>query len=336
MLSRKSVLQQLCTIVSVLVLTLAVGCGSTASPTQAPAPEAAPQAQTQPASQPEPEVQPTAAAEAMGIAPTQAPSPAQSSQGSAQPAAPSPTATPVPAAMPEASASGKDSIVVVIPTEPDALSPWSTGSAETSSIVSYNWGEPLVWLNTTSLELGPTTSTTGWEQVAPDRWRFSLREGVKFVNGEPWNAHTAAWNINHNGDPQTGLGFGVHGPMTGTVVDDMTLDITCGHANYNEGATQSCPILPGDITGVAFQAPEWWQSTEDDVRDRTTVGFGAYRFEGYEPGVSVESVAYEDYMPSGRDDLPRPSIPNVQYVWRIETTVRSAMIQAGRRTIPIC
>ena len=329
MLKTVQVSRALLVIIMVAAMVVAAGCGSPASPTEPPAPTAAPQqVETQPAAQP----QPTAAAEAMGIAPTQAPAAPQesgSSQSAAEPAAPSPTATPVPAAMPETESSGKDSIVVVIPTEPDALSPWSTGSAETSSIVSYNWGEPLVWLNTTTLELGPTTSTTGWEQVAPDRWRFSLREGVKFVNGEPWNAETATWNINHNGDPQTGLGFGVHGPLTGEVVDEMTMDITCGHANYNDGATQSCPILPGDITGVAFQAPTWWQSTEEDVRDRTTVGLGAYRFDGYEPGVYVDSVAYEDYVPSGRDDLRAPSIPNVQYVWRLETTVRSAMIQAG-------
>ena len=327
----------------IFVLVGAVACGSTADPTAAPEPTAAPPAQ------------PTASAEAMGIAPTVAPqqavqgasqeasqqaSPDTSQSGSqataqttaqttAQSAASPPTAIPNPTAAPDTGAPAKDSIVVAIPTEPDALSPWSTGSAETSSIVSYNWGEPLVWLNTTSLQLGPTTSTTGWEQVAPDRWRFSLRPGVKFVNGEPWNAETAAWNINHNGDPQTGLGFGVHGPLTGTVVDDMTLDITCGHANYKEGATQSCPILPADITGVAFQAPAWWQSTEEDVRDRNTVGFGAYKFVDYVPGQYVDSAAYEDYVPSGRDDLPSPSIPNVRYVWRLETPVRSAMVQTG-------
>ncbi len=329
MLKTVQISRALLVIIMVSAMVVAAGCGPPASPTEPPAPTAAPQqVETQPAAQP----QPTAAAEAMGIAPTQAPAAPQASgasQSAAEPAAPSPTAIPIPAAMPETESSGKDSIVVVIPTEPDALSPWSTGSAETSSIVVHNWGEALVWLNTTTLELGPTTSTTGWEQVAPDRWRFSLREGVKFVNGEPWNATTAAWNINHNGDPQVGLGFGVHGPMTGEVVDEMTLDITCAHANYNDGASQNCPILPGDITSVAYQAPEWWQSTEADVRERATVGFGAYKMAEYVPGQYVDSEAYEDYVPSGRNDLPRPAIPNVRYVWRLETPVRSAMIQTG-------
>ena len=303
------------TLAATFTLLLLIACGAPANPTTAPAPASPP-------------VAPTAAAEAIGIAPTAAPAVSGSAPAAASQV---PTSAPTPTS-PAPSPNGidaRDSITVVIPTEPDALSPWSTGSAETSSIVSYNWGEPLVWLNTTTLELGPTTSTTGWEQVAPDRWRFTLRPGVEFVNGEPWNAETAAWNINHNGDPQTGLGFGVHGPMTGTVVDDMTLDITCGHANYKEGVTQSCPILPGDITGVAFQAPQWWQSTAEDVRDRATVGFGPYQFEGYEPGVSVDATEYRGYVPSGRDDLPKPAIRNVRYVWRIETTVRSAMIQAG-------
>ena len=310
--------------VALLGLILAVACGAPASPTAAPAsPTAAPAAMATP-----PPAQPTTSAEAIGIAPTPvpaAPAPAESAASTAPTATPRPTV----AAQAPPAASAKDSILLVIPTEPDALSPWSTGSAETSSIVTYNWGEPLVWLDTTTLELGPTTSTTGWEQVAPDRWRFQLRPGVQFVNGEPWNATTAAWNITHNGDPETGLAFGVHGPLTGEVVDDLTLDIVCGHRNFKDGVSQSCPVLPGDITGIAFQAPEWWQSTEADVRDRTTVGFGPYRMMEYVPGQYVEAAAYAGYVPSGRADLPKASIPNVRYVWRLETTVRAAMIQTG-------
>ena len=94
-------------VIMVVALVVVVACGFPASPTEPPAPVAVPQEEAQP--------QPTVAAEALGIAPTQAPA-AQTSQSSgqssAQPAAPSPTATPFPAAMPEAEASGKDSIIV--------------------------------------------------------------------------------------------------------------------------------------------------------------------------------------------------------------------------------
>ena len=37
---------------------------------------------------------------------------------------------------------------------------------------------------------------TKWEQTNPTTWRFTLREGVKFHDGTPWNAEAAADAMN--------------------------------------------------------------------------------------------------------------------------------------------
>jgi ABC-type transport system substrate-binding protein len=51
--------------------------------------------------------------------------------------------------------------------------------------------EPFTWHSDDDLRIVPTTATESWEQLAPDKWRFQLRKGVKFHNGEAWNAQAA-------------------------------------------------------------------------------------------------------------------------------------------------
>jgi len=289
--------------VSFLALLVFAACGGGAE-----APTVAPPSTTV--------VEPTIAPEIKGIAPTVA------SAAATKPAA---AASPTTAAPPAEVSSGKDLVRVVIPAEPDNLSPWQTGSAETGSIVGHNLGQPMVWLDIPTLELGPTTSTTGWEQTAPDRWRFFLRPGVKFANGEPWNAAAAAWNLTLQGDPKEGFPLGSRAPSKAEVVDDLTVDIIC---------VNPCPVVPGEMTRVHHQAPEWFQSSPEDVRDTHTVGLGPYESVEYKSGQFFDMTEYKDFVPVPDSevtsrDLHRAFIPNVRYVWRGETTVRAAMLQAG-------
>jgi len=284
---------------SMLLVMAACGGGSPA-PTPVPPPTTA--------------VEPAVSSEIKEIAPTVA-------AAATKPAAAAPAATEPPTEV----SSGKDSIRVVIPAEPDNLSPWQTGSAETSSIVGHNLGEPMVWLDIPTLKLGPTTSTTGWEQISPDRWRFYLRPGVKFANGELWNAEAAAWNITLQGDPEEGFGLGSRAPSKAEVVDDLTVDIVC---------VDPCPVVPGEMARVHHQAPKWFQSSPENVRDTHTVGLGPYESVEYQSGQFFDMTEYKDYVPVPDSevtsrDLHRAFIPNVRYVWRGETTVRAAMLQAG-------
>ena len=83
--------------------------------------------------------------------------------------------------------------------------------------------DPLTWIDGTSFEVVPLSPVESWEQLEPHRWRFNLREGVKFHNGEPWNAEAAKFGIALNGDGQHGGGFSTTSFIRGEVVDDMTV-----------------------------------------------------------------------------------------------------------------
>src|SRR5690606_26462563 len=64
------------------------------------------------------------------------------------------------------------------------LDPYGTTSAGSSMLI--NVYETLVRRNA-KMELEPSLATS-WELVEPTRWRFHLRQGVKFHNGNDFNA----------------------------------------------------------------------------------------------------------------------------------------------------
>lgn len=186
--------------------------------------------------------------------------------------------------------------------------------------------DSLTWIDGTSFEVVPLSPVESWEQLDPHRWRFHLREGVKFHNGEPWNAEAAKFGIDLNGDGQHGGGFSTTSFMRGEVVDDLTVDVICLDGDQQEFP---CPIFARTALFVAFAAPEWWTNATEDERARNPIGFGPYRFLNWESGLRITLEAYEDYLPNDAFDSQAPLIQNVTQVWRSEALVRSSMVAAG-------
>jgi ABC-type transport system substrate-binding protein len=188
---------------------LVVACGTAASPTSPPDTTAPTEPADTPTSAPQTsESTPTAT----GGAPT-----------------PSPELTPTQGAVTEV----RDTVVLVTNTGPDQLGAWASGcSGNVPSLVCEDLAsDPLTWIDSTSFEVVPLSGVESWEQVEPNRWRFRLREGVTFHNGEPWNAAAAKMGIDWHGDKNTaghGTGaYGFHEVISGEVVDDLTLDVVC-------------------------------------------------------------------------------------------------------------
>ncbi|HEU0020337.1 MAG TPA: ABC transporter substrate-binding protein [Dehalococcoidia bacterium] len=237
-----------------------------------------------------------------------------------------PTMVPVMTPTPEARVSARDSVILVTNGEPDQLGAFSQGcSGNVPSLVCEDVAsDPLTWIDSTTFEVVPLSGVAGWSQEAPDRWRFSLRDGVTFHNGEKWNAAAAKLGVDTHGDPATaghGTGsYGFHGTITGAVVDDLTLDLVCD---------VNCPLLPRTTMFLKFQAPEWWATQAEDIREATTVGIGPYRIVEWRRGVEVELEAFEDYRPNSSYDAQAPTIQRAFQVSRNEELARAAMIDAG-------
>ena len=235
-------------------------------------------------------------------------------------------ATPQPTSAPQSVSDGRDTIVVVTPHEPVQLGVWSEGcDGSVSSLACADLAsDPLTWIDSTTFELVPLSGLESWEQIAPDRWRFYLREGVTFHNGEPWDARAAKLGVDVLGDVETfGNGsrsHGLHGAISGQVVNDFTLDVVC---------EVNCPMFPRTAMYLKFQAPDWWTTASEDAQQNTTIGFGPYRIVEWRSGTEVELERFDDYQPNSTFDAQAPSIERVFQVWRPQELDRAMMVATG-------
>ena len=242
------------------------------------------------------------------------------------PAQPTPVAQAESAPAPADTTGAKDSITIVMPAEPGSVDPWDPNCNATldTAVCNEIVNEPFTWITSDSFELVPLSGIESWSQVDEDTWHFTLRQGVKFHNGEPWNATAAKAAVDQNGDVNnSSQSYTYHGPISGTVVDDYTLEVNCEVA---------CPILPRGMIFSRMQAPEWYASASSTDRGRTVIGIGPYKLIEWRPGIDIQMEAYDEYVPNPDTSIVDGQAPNIKYltnVWRGEEVVRASMIQAG-------
>jgi hypothetical protein len=63
-------------------------------------------------------------------------------------------------------------MTLVINEEPLTMNPFPTQGGIAASPGKDNMVDPLTWQSGDDLRIVPTTATTSWEQLAPDKWRF--------------------------------------------------------------------------------------------------------------------------------------------------------------------
>jgi peptide/nickel transport system substrate-binding protein len=254
-------------------------------------------------------------------APTAAPAkPAEAVKPSeaAKPAAPA-----APAAAPAASPAGvaqvkpKGSITMVIEAEPDTILP-KDGSTDNANFVMYNVYDQLVSRTTDNKLVGRLAESFEQSQTDPKTWRFKLRQGLKFINGEPFTADAVVALVDSIVDPaKPGLSietFGLSGAKA-TKIDEYTVDITTGTADA---------IFPSRIVKMPIPAPQWLATNAKDSSVTEAVGNGPYKLAEYTRGSHFLLKANEDYW-----GPTKPKIAEIKIIFRNEAAVRASMLQAG-------
>lgn len=113
---------------------------------------------------------------------------------------------------------------------------------------------------------------TYWKTVNSTTWRFNLREGVKFSNGEAFNAEAVKATIDFitSADGRKLVIGSTELPEldSASVVSDYLIDIKTKNPDA---------ILPAKLAALYIVAPKAWKSAGQDVFAKAPIGTGPFK-----------------------------------------------------------
>ncbi len=157
-----------------------------------------------------------------------------------------------------------------------------------------------------------------WENVDPVTWRFYLRPGITFHNGEPLDAEAVKWNIDR---VMTREDFLVQPQWQFidkvTVIDPTTVEITTDepHAYFEYDVSYNgCELLP----------PKYMAEVGEEKFATAPVGSGPYKL--------TELALNEKYVFEAWDGYwgGRPEVDQIVYQVIPETASQIATLLAGQ------
>jgi peptide/nickel transport system substrate-binding protein len=206
----------------------------------------------------------------------------------------------------------KTSIVIAIGDEPSTIDPQKTEDGNERAITD-NINETLLRRGSADNKIVPWLATALPKQVDPSTWEFTLRTGIKFTNGEPFDANAAADSINRVLDPKyqsAQLDF-YAGITSAKAVDATTLDVTTKGFD---------PVFEASMVRLKMVPP--LASKKADFAEHP-VGTGPYEFVSWQRGQQITLKANPDYWGS------KPTIENATIRFINQDSTRVAGLRTG-------
>jgi peptide/nickel transport system substrate-binding protein len=155
-------------------------------------------------------------------------------------------------------------------------------------------------------------------------WTFTLRTGVKFHDGEPFNADAVVFNFDryvnktsqyYYPELNAQASLNIAGIKSATKVDDMTVRIdTDGPLSY----------LPNNLATVFFASPKAVKELGNERFALNPVGTGPFKFESYKRGQQLTVTANDNYWGG------RPKVDRVVFKPIPDVTARVAALRSGQ------
>ncbi|WP_311223491.1 MULTISPECIES: ABC transporter substrate-binding protein [unclassified Acidovorax] len=179
--------------------------------------------------------------------------------------------------------SGKDTVTLAMTLEPPGLDPTAGAASSIAEIALYNIFEPLTKINADG-SVSPLLAES-WE-VSPDlkTYTFRLRKGVKFHNGEPFNAAAVKFAFDRAGsDKSTNKDKRTFANLSTQVVDDHTVVV------INQDIEPDLLFLLGQATAAIVEPKS---AATNATRP---VGTGPYQLGTWNRGASITLTAWPSH-----------------------------------------
>ena len=177
----------------------------------------------------------------------------------------------------------KDSVTLAIALEPPGLDPTAGAASSIAEIVLYNLFETLTKINADG-SVSPLLAES-WE-VSPDlkTYTFRLRKGVKFHNGEPFNAEAVKFSFERaGGDKSTNTDKPTVAKLATRVVDEHTVVV------INQDIDPDFLFVLGQATAVIVEP----RSAATNATQ--PVGTGPYQLDNWRKGALVTLAAWPGF-----------------------------------------
>ena len=158
-----------------------------------------------------------------------------------------------------------------------------------------------------------------WERIGDLHWRFRLRPGVRFHNGDAFTAEDVVFSIARTGRlPNAPAPFTTYTRTISEtrIVDPLTVDVL---------TTVAEPLMPGNLAQVKVvnRRAATDAGTEEFNRGTAAIGTGPFRLVSHTPGVVTELARHDGYWGEA------PAWPRVTYRTISGAGPRMAALLAG-------
>lgn len=210
-----------------------------------------------------------------------------------------------------AAKAGGGPLKVVISAELTSFDP-AIDTIKSSLVVTNTIMETLA-MNTPEQKFKPWLAES-WESTAPTKWRLKLKKGVKFHNGEPFDADAVVYSVNvflkTKGLSRSWFDF-----ITGAEkVDALTVDVT---------TKEPSSVFPSSLAFLYAYPPKYHGQVGPEGFATKPVGTGPWKFVEWNKGVQARVEAFPDYWG------PKPAVREIQFRWAPDGSTRVALLQTG-------
>jgi peptide/nickel transport system substrate-binding protein len=168
-----------------------------------------------------------------------------------------------------------------------------------------------------------------WQQLEPTRWRFKLRPGVTFHEGQTLSADDVVFSIERALGRTSQRSFQLKGVRTATAVDPLTVDLLLDAPDA---------VLPEKLQYIAIMSRAWseqhgvelaqdYNGKQETHAVRHANGTGRFRVVRYEP--DVRTVLQRFAGAWGRADPREGNVDEVQFIVVKSDATRLAALASG-------
>src|SRR6266700_1238325 len=188
---------------------------------------------------------------------------------------------------PQAWGAAAGTVVVAQGVDPTTLDPMNHQESP-ATVVANNLFDGLIERDP-DLNLVPLLAES-YQSVSPTTWEFKLRRGIRFHNGEPFDAESVKFSLERLIDPRLKLrGASAFTPLTHVeIVDPFTVRV---HSKAG------WPLLPAVLTTgqAAMLPPKYYRDKDMPYLQKNPMGSGPFKLVRWVKDDRIELEANEQY-----------------------------------------